>query len=65
MAIETLYLVVPLAPLVGAAISGLLCMKLDHRIAHSVTIAGMIVATVAAYMVFSDVREGHTFNGPV
>ncbi len=60
-----LYLVVPLAPLVGALISGLLCMKISNRVAHSVTIAGMLVSTVAAIMVFNDVRQGHTFNGPL
>src|SRR4051812_20564996 len=40
-------------------------MKISNRAAHSVTIAGMIVSTVAAIMVFNDVREGHTFNGPL
>jgi len=63
--IETLYLVVPLAPLVGALVSGLLCMKISNRAAHSVTIAGMIVSTIGAIIVFNDVRQGHTFNGPL
>src|SRR3954462_4168311 len=40
-------------------------MKISHRAAHSVTIAGMIVSTVAAIMVFNDVRQGHTFDGPL
>ena len=62
---QTLYLVVPLAPLLGALVSGLLCMKISNRAAHSVTIAGMLVSTVAAGMVFSDVLQGHTYNGPV
>ncbi len=62
---QALYLVVPLAPLVGALLSGLLCMKTSNRFAHSVTIAGMVIATVAAGMVFSDVRQGHIYNGPV
>ena len=65
MTIQTLYLVVPLAPLVGALVSGLLCMKISNRAAHTVTIAGMLVCTVAAAMVFNDVRQGHTFNGPL
>jgi len=63
--IETLYLVVPLAPLVGALVSGLLCMKISNRAAHSVTIAGMVVSTIGAIIVFNDVRQGHTFNGPL
>ena len=65
MTIETLYLVVPLAPLVGALVSGLLCMKISNRAAHSVTIAGMVVSTIGAIIVFNDVRQGHTFNGPL
>ncbi len=60
---QTLYLVVPLAPLFGALVSGLLCMKISNRAAHTVTIACMVISTAAAAMVFSDVREGHTFNG--
>jgi NADH-quinone oxidoreductase subunit L len=62
---QTLYLVVPLAPLLGALVSGLLCMKISNRAAHSVTIACMLVATAAAGMVFNDVLQGHTYNGPV
>src|SRR6185295_17935464 len=62
---QTLYLVVPLAPLVGALIAGLFCMKLSHRAAHTVTISGMVVSTVAAALVLRDVLEGHTYNGPV
>ncbi len=65
MTIETLYLVVPLAPLFGALVSGLLCMKISNRAAHSVTIAGMVVSTIGAIIVFNDVRQGHTFNGPL
>ena len=61
----TLYFVVPLAPLVGALVSGLLCMKISHRAAHAVTILGMIISTVAAGLVFEDVMQGHTFDGPV
>ena len=65
MTIETLYLVVPLAPLFGALVSGLLCMKISNRAAHWVTIAGMVVSTIGAIIVFNDVRQGHTFNGPL
>ena len=62
---QTLYLVVPLAPLIGALVSGLLCRKISHRAAHAVTIAGMVVSTVAAGIVFRDVLQGRTYNGPV
>ena len=59
---HTLYLVVPLAPLIGALVSGLLCMKISNRAAHSVTILGMVISAVAAGMVFNDVQQGHTDN---
>jgi len=61
----TLYLIVALAPLLGALISGLLAMKISRQAAHSVTIAGMLVSTVAAGFVFYDVAQGHMYNGPV
>ncbi len=65
MSTPTLYLIVALAPLLGALISGLLAMKISRQAAHSVTIAGMLVSTVAAGFVFYDVAQGHMYNGPV
>ncbi|MBI3056074.1 MAG: NADH-quinone oxidoreductase subunit L [Betaproteobacteria bacterium] len=62
---QQLYLLIPLAPLAGALISGLLCLKISNRAAHSVTILGMVVATAGAAVVFYDVLQGHTYNGPV
>jgi len=62
---QTLYLVVPLAPLVGALICGLLCMKISNRAAHTITIAGMLVSTAGAGTIFYDVLQGHEFNGTV
>ena len=65
MTMQTLYLIVPLAPLAGALIAGLLCMKISNRAAHTVTILGMVISTVCAAVVFYDVLQGHTYNGPV
>jgi NADH-quinone oxidoreductase subunit L len=62
---QNLYLVVPLAPLFGALVSGLLCMKISNRAAHAVTILGMLVSTAASLMVFNDVMQGRTYNGTV
>jgi NADH-quinone oxidoreductase subunit L len=62
---QTLYLIIPLAPLVGALVAGLLCLKISNRAAHTVTILGMLVSTVGAAVVFYDVWQGHTYNGPV
>ena len=60
---QKLYLLVPLAPLAGALVSGLLCRRISNRVAHAVTILCMIVSTIAAGVVFRDVLDGNTFNG--
>ncbi|MGH8767202.1 MAG: NADH-quinone oxidoreductase subunit L [Burkholderiales bacterium] len=62
---QLLYLLVPLAPLVGAIIAGLLGWLIGRRATHWVAIIGMMVSTVAAFLVFRDVLAGNTFNGPV
>jgi len=62
---QTLYLIIPLAPLAGALVAGLLCMKISNRAAHSITIFGMLVSTIGAAVVFYDVLQGHTYNGSV
>ncbi|HWA12876.1 MAG TPA: NADH-quinone oxidoreductase subunit L, partial [Burkholderiales bacterium] len=62
---KTLYLIVPLAPLAGALVAGLLGWLIGRRAAHWVTIAGMVVSTVCAFLVFRDVQAGNTFNGPL
>src|SRR3954464_5034798 len=60
-----LYLTVPLAPLAGAIIAGLFGRVIGRSGAHSVTILGMVISLVAAWLVFQDVQAGHLFNGPV
>ena len=62
---KLLYLIIPLAPLVGAIVAGLCGRVVGRAGAHVVTIAGVLVSLVASYMVFEDVRAGHVFNGPV
>jgi NADH-quinone oxidoreductase subunit L len=62
---KTLYLLVPLAPLAGALVAGLRGWLIGRRAAHMVTIAGMVISTVAAFLVFRDVLAGNTFNGPL
>jgi NADH-quinone oxidoreductase subunit L len=62
---QTLYLIVSLAPLLGAIIAGLGGRLIGRRGAHSVTIALMVVSFGAALAVFRDVFAGNTFNGPV
>ncbi|MGZ8266064.1 MAG: hypothetical protein ACXW20_01255, partial [Burkholderiales bacterium] len=61
---QKLYLVVPLAPLVGCIIAGLFGWAIGRRGAHLVTILGMIVCTVVSAIVFKDVLDGNIYNGP-
>jgi len=65
MSVQTLYLLVPLVPLAGALIAGLLGWLIGRRATHWVAIIGMTVSTVAAFLVFRDVLAGNAFNGPV
>jgi NADH-quinone oxidoreductase subunit L len=62
---QKLYLVVPLAPLIGAIVAGLFGWVVGRRGAHVVTILGMVVCTVASAVVFKDVLDGNFYNGPV
>jgi NADH-quinone oxidoreductase subunit L len=65
MDMQALYLVVPLAPLVGSLIAGLFGWLIGRSGAHIVTIAGVAVAFIASLVIFQDVLAGHTFNGTV
>jgi NADH-quinone oxidoreductase subunit L len=65
MTMQTLYLVVPLAPLAGALVAGLLGWLIGRRASHVVTITGMVISVAASYVVFRDVLAGSTFNGPL
>src|SRR5512139_4336178 len=62
---QTIYLIVPFAPLVGAILAGLFGRALGRTGAHWVTIAGVAVSFVASAIVFRDVLQGNTFNGTV
>jgi NADH-quinone oxidoreductase subunit L len=65
MSMQPLYLVVPLAPLAGALIAGLLGWLIGRRASHVVTIAGMVISVVASFLVFRDVLAGNIFNEPL
>ncbi len=62
---QKLYLLVPLAPLLGAIVAGLLGRIVGRAGAHAVTILGVLVATITSFIVFVDVMGGSTFNGTV
>jgi len=65
MEMQKLYLLVPLAPLVGAIIAGLFCRVIPRWVAHTATIAGVAIAFFASIVIFRDVQAGHTYNGTV
>jgi NADH-quinone oxidoreductase subunit L len=65
MDMQTLYLIVPLAPLIGAIVAGLFGRLVGRNGAHVVTIAGVAISFIASVLVFRDVLAGHTFNGTV
>jgi NADH-quinone oxidoreductase subunit L len=62
---QKLYLVVPLAPLVGAIVAGLFGWAVGRRGAHRVTIFGMLVCTAGSAVVYYDVLNGNIYNGAV
>jgi NADH-quinone oxidoreductase subunit L len=62
---KALYLLVPLAPLLGAIVAGLFGRAIGRAGAHWVTILGVLVSLLGSLAVMQDVLAGHTFNGPV
>jgi len=62
---QKVYLLIPIAPLIGAIVAGLLGRTVGRAGAHTVTIFGVLVATIASFIVFLDVMKGNTFNGDV
>ncbi len=62
---RTLYLIVPLAPLVGAIVAGLFGRRIGRAGAHWVTILGVLISMVASMLVLREVLQGKTFNGTV
>ncbi|MDD5176030.1 MAG: NADH-quinone oxidoreductase subunit L [Sterolibacterium sp.] len=65
MDMQTLYLIVPLAPLFGAIVAGLFGKAIGRSGAHWVTILGVAVSFAASYLIFQDVQAGHIYNGTV
>jgi len=65
ISMHSLYMIVPLAPLVGALIAGLFGWLIGRTWSHRITILGVAISCVASYYVFRDVLAGHTYNGSV
>jgi NADH-quinone oxidoreductase subunit L len=62
---QKIYLLVPLAPLIGALVAGLAGRIVGRSGAHAVTIFGVLVATIASFIVLNDVMKGNLFDGTV
>lgn len=62
---QTLYLLVPMAPLAGAIIAGLFGRLIGTVWSHRITIALMFVCFAASIAVFIDVLKGNIYNGSV
>ena len=65
MDMQTLYLVVPLAPLVASIVVGLFGRRLGRSISHWLCILGVAASFAASYVIWQDVRGGNAFNGDV
>ena len=62
---RSLYLLVPLAPLVGAIIVGLWGPRLGRAVSHWICILGVAVSMAASAVILRDVVAGNTFNGDI
>ena len=62
---KSLYLLVPLAPLVGAIAAGLFGKVLGRTWSHRITILLVAVSFFASLRIFLDVLEGHMYSGPI
>ena len=62
---QKLYLLVPLAPLAGALIAGLLGRFIGPVWSHRATISLVSVSLLTSIVIFLDVLEGNSYNGSV
>jgi NADH-quinone oxidoreductase subunit L len=62
MTMQQVYLLVALAPLVGAIVVGLWGARLGRAASHWICILGVAASTVGSAVVLRDVLAGHTFN---
>jgi len=62
---KALYLIIPFAPLLAAIAAGLFGRQIGRVGAHSVTIFAVLLSFLCSCVVFWDVLQGNTFNGPV
>lgn len=62
---ENLYLLVPMAPLLGAIIVGLFGWRIGLKWSHRTTIALITLSFITSVVIFADVLQGNLYNGGV
>ncbi|HVF63191.1 MAG TPA: NADH-quinone oxidoreductase subunit L [Casimicrobiaceae bacterium] len=62
---QTLYLLVPLAPLAASIVVGLFGAQLGRAISHWLCILGVAASFVASIFIWQDVQAGNAFNANV
>ncbi len=62
---QKIYLLAALAPLIGAIVAGFGGKVIGRAGAHTVTIFGVLVSTVCAFLILADVLKGNTFDGTI
>ena len=65
MTMLQLYLLVPLAPLVGAIVVGLWGPKIGRSASHWICCVAVAISTVASAFILRDVMAGNIFNGDI
>ncbi|MGL4603565.1 MAG: NADH-quinone oxidoreductase subunit L [Iodobacter sp.] len=66
MDMKTIYLLIPLAPLLGALVAGLFGWAIGRRASHMVTIGGVAASfLLSAYVLNHLISGGDNFNGTV
>ena len=65
IAMKTLYLIVPFAPLAGAIVAGLFGRGVGRAGAHWVTILSVLISFLGSCVIFADVMAGNVYNGSV
>ena len=62
---KAVYLTIAFAPLLAAIVAGLFGRQIGRTGAHSVTIFAVLLSFLCSCVVFWDVLQGNSFNGPV
>ena len=62
----SLYLIIILSPLIASVTTGVCGVKLGKKFSHSLTILGVLIATICSYVVLYQVQVEHIeYNGPL